>query len=194
MINLCFSLSVVEEREQAHQLLSYDINCDAAAANTSIFGGFLHSSIFLTCINCKLHQIYLQKLHIYHKICIYITRFQILLPTTATTAFMQSYRQSRNCLFALSYSFLFTSLRPKEKSLRSKKYLVKSSSLVNVMSEERGVRYQLLPWVDGIAFDSIAFEIRIWITMELLLYSYLDYGYLDKVLFELVFVFEFLRS
>ena len=189
MITLCFSLSVVEEREQAHQLLSSDINCDAAAANTSIFGGFLHSSIFLTCTDCKLHLIYLQKLHIYHKIYIYITRFQILLPTTATTAFIQSYRQSRNCLFALSYSFLFTSLRPKEKSLRSKKYPVKSSILVNVMSEERGVHYQLLPWV-----DSIAFEIRIWITMELLLHSYLDYGYLDRVIFELVFVFEFLRS
>ena len=42
--------------------------------------------------------------------------------------------------------------------------------------------------------DSIAFEIRIWITIELLLHSYLDYGYLDKVIFELVFVFEFLRS
>ena len=42
--------------------------------------------------------------------------------------------------------------------------------------------------------DSIAFEIRIWITIELLLHSYLNYGYLDKFIFELVFVFEFLRS
>lgn len=130
MINLCFSLSVVEVREQAHQLLSYDINCDAAAAETSILGGLLHSSIFLTCIKCKLHLIYLQKCT--KRNYIYITRFQILLPTTATTAFIQSYRPSRNCLFALSYSFLFTSLRPKEKSLRSKKYLVKSSILVNI--------------------------------------------------------------
>ena len=40
----------------------------------------------------------------------------------------------------------------------------------------------------------ITFEIRIWITMELLLHLYLNYGYLDRVIFELVFVFEFLRS
>ena len=40
----------------------------------------------------------------------------------------------------------------------------------------------------------IAFEIRIWITMELLLHSYLNYGYLHRVIIELVFVFEFLRS
>ena len=65
------------------------------------------------------------------------------------------------------------------------------------MSEERGA-YQLLSWVDSdqllLWVDSIAFEIRIWITIELLLHSYLNYGYLDKVIFELVFVFEFLRS
>ena len=54
---------------------------------------------------------------------------------------------------------------------------------------KKGVHYQLLPWM-----DSIAFEICIWITMELLQHLYLDYGYLDKVIFELVFVFEFLRS
>ena len=41
---------------------------------------------------------------------------------------------------------------------------------------------------------AIAFEILIWITMELLLDSYLNYCYLDKVISDLVFVFEFLRS
>ena len=40
---------------------------------------------------------------------------------------------------------------------------------------------------------AITFEIRIWITMELLVHSYLNYCYLDKVISDLVFVFEFLE-
>ena len=41
---------------------------------------------------------------------------------------------------------------------------------------------------------AIAFEIRIWITMEVLVHLYLNYCYLGKVISNLVFVFEFLRS